>query len=76
MLGSAFLAIMHRVEYHEEYEKHLVPGLNFHSDVLPQTPETLDIDKRRYELFFVFYFFMTGLHALHMIIGIGLLGPC
>jgi cytochrome c oxidase subunit 3 len=24
-------------------------------------------------MFFVFYFIMTGLHALHMIIGIGLL---
>jgi cytochrome c oxidase subunit 3 len=28
---------------------------------------------RRAELFFVFYFFMTGLHALHMIIGLVLL---
>jgi cytochrome c oxidase subunit 3 len=25
------------------------------------------------ELFFVFYFVLTGLHALHMIIGIGVL---
>lgn len=27
-------------------------------------------------LFFSLYFFMTGLHALHIIIGIGLLGVC
>ncbi len=25
-------------------------------------------------MFFVFYFFMTGFHALHMIIGISILG--
>ena len=24
-------------------------------------------------MFFVFYFFMTGLHAIHMIIGIGVM---
>ncbi len=28
VLGAAFLGIK-GVEYHEEYEKHLVPGLNF-----------------------------------------------
>jgi cytochrome c oxidase subunit 3 len=32
------------------------------------------LDPRRFEMFFVLYFFMTGLHALHLIIGIGLLG--
>ncbi len=25
-------------------------------------------------MFYVLYFFMTGLHALHMVIGIGLMG--
>ena len=25
------------------------------------------------QMFFVFYYFMTGLHALHMIVGIGVL---
>jgi len=31
-------------------------------------------ESTRAEKFFCFYFFMTGLHALHMIIGVGLLG--
>ena len=26
--------------------------------------------KRRAQMFFVFYFFMTGLHAIHMIVGL------
>jgi cytochrome c oxidase subunit 3 len=72
LLGSAFLGIK-AVEYHDEYEKHLVPGLNFQTPVPPQLPETEAVAQRRFELFFVFYFFMTGLHALHMIIGIGVL---
>jgi cytochrome c oxidase subunit 3 len=29
---------------------------------------------RRAQMFFVFYFFMTGLHLLHMIVGLGLVG--
>jgi cytochrome c oxidase subunit 3 len=29
--------------------------------------------ERRAQLFFVFYFFMTGLHALHMVIGLAML---
>jgi cytochrome c oxidase subunit 3 len=72
LLGSVFLGIK-AVEYYHEYENHHVPGLNFRTTVQPQIPETLEISERRFELFFVFYFFMTGLHALHMVIGIGLL---
>ncbi|MBV8558795.1 MAG: cytochrome c oxidase subunit 3 [Planctomycetaceae bacterium] len=29
---------------------------------------------RRTQMFFIFYFFMTGLHATHMVIGLGVLG--
>ena len=32
------------------------------------------LDPRKMELFFVLYFFMTGLHAIHLIIGIALVG--
>jgi cytochrome c oxidase subunit III len=31
-----------------------------------------DVDLERVQLFFVFYYSMTGLHVLHMVIGIGL----
>ena len=30
-------------------------------------------DVGRVKLFFLFYFFMTGLHAIHMIVGLGVL---
>ncbi|HEY4231805.1 MAG TPA: cytochrome c oxidase subunit 3 family protein [Lacipirellulaceae bacterium] len=39
-----------------------------------QTTLTTEPDVGRVELFFSFYFAMTGLHALHMIVGIGMLG--
>src|SRR5579884_269096 len=40
----------------------------------PKTPETsAEQTARQTEIFFSFYFAMTGLHAFHMIIGLGLL---
>jgi cytochrome c oxidase subunit III len=62
-LGSVFLGIK-AVEYHEKFVNHHVPGPNFHFD---------GPDAANAQLFFSLYFAMTGLHALHMIIGIALL---
>jgi cytochrome c oxidase subunit 3 len=60
LLGSVFLGLK-GVEYYQEFEEHLIPGLNFSLD----SPNASQV-----ELFFVLYFTMTGLHAIHMIIGI------
>lgn len=63
VLGSVFLGVK-AIEYHHKFEEHLVPGPNFHLDRAPA---------REVQLFFGFYFAMTGMHALHMIIGLGIL---
>jgi cytochrome c oxidase subunit 3 len=63
LLGGTFLGVK-VVEYAQKFEHHEVPGLHF------VVPEGLPPQS---ELFFSLYFCMTGLHALHMIIGIGLL---
>jgi len=63
VLGSVFLGIKF-TEYYHKFEEHLVPGASF------SYPGVL---ARPAEIFFSFYFAMTGMHALHMIIGIGLL---
>jgi cytochrome c oxidase subunit 3 len=63
-LGTAFLVIK-AFEYTAKFQHHLVPGPAFHYEGAA--------DPRNVELFFSTYFVMTGLHALHMIIGIGLL---
>jgi cytochrome c oxidase subunit III len=65
--GVAFLAIK-GTEYSIEFREGFVPGSWF-SYVSP----TPNIDARKVELFFYLYFAMTGLHAIHMIIGIGAL---
>ena len=63
VLGSVFLGIK-ALEYHEKFVSHHVPGPSFHFD---------GPDAANAQLFFSLYFAMTGLHALHMIIGIVLL---
>jgi cytochrome c oxidase subunit 3 len=61
VLGAVFLGIKF-TEYAHKFTEHLVPGPAF---VYPG-PYTQPA-----KLFFSLYFAMTGLHALHMIIGIG-----
>jgi cytochrome c oxidase subunit 3 len=67
ILGSVFLGIK-GIEYHEKFEEHHVPGLNFNFE-----PGASVSTNAHAQLFFSLYFAMTGLHALHMIIGAGLL---
>jgi cytochrome c oxidase subunit III len=66
-LGSVFLGIK-GVEYHDKYVEHHIPGLNFNFE-----PGADIATNAHAQLFFSLYFAMTGLHALHMIVGAGLL---
>jgi cytochrome c oxidase subunit 3 len=61
-LGLAFLSIK-GYEYWHKYHTHMVPGFSFHYD--GPHPDIV-------RLFLSFYFIMTSMHALHMIIGLGL----
>ena len=66
-LGFVFLGIK-SVEYYGKFQHHLIPGsiggYQFHFDgPYPQ----------QVELFFFIYFIMTGLHGLHVVVGIGLI---
>jgi cytochrome c oxidase subunit 3 len=63
LLGSVFLVIKF-FEYKEKFELHLVPGPHFDM-TLP--------DANHQQLFFSLYFMLTGVHAAHMIVGIGLM---
>jgi cytochrome c oxidase subunit 3 len=69
LLGIIFLGLKF-TEYAHKWHEQLVPGLNFH----PAAESLRGAPQHGVELFMCFYFFMTGLHALHMIIGIGVLG--
>ncbi len=71
LLGVLFLGIK-GIEYHGEWVDRVVPSLNFAPQgELLQRFTAAGIG--RAELFMCFYFFMTGVHALHMIIGLSLL---
>ena len=67
ILGCVFLGIK-GVEYHDKYVEHHIPGLPFQLE-----PGSSVATNAHAELFFSLYFAMTGLHALHMIVGVGLL---
>ncbi len=64
IFGTIFLFIKW-IEWHSKWVEHLVPGFNF------------QYEDARYlhnaQILFFLYFMMTGMHALHMIIGVGLL---
>jgi cytochrome c oxidase subunit 3 len=67
-LGVVFLGIK-TVEYRDKFHHHLVPGPHY----APADPHLQGIEGQQGSIFFALYFIMTGLHALHMIIGLGVL---
>lgn len=76
-LGSVFLGIK-AVEYHEKYTKHHIPGANFSIEefVHPPDPKEMPVAPdmaQKTQIYYELYFGMTGMHALHMVIGIALL---
>jgi cytochrome c oxidase subunit 3 len=60
VLGLAFIGIK-GLEYWQHYQEGLVPGLRFTFEGPLARPV---------ELFFLFYFIMTGIHAVHLTIGV------
>lgn len=68
-------------EYYSLYQENLIPGVHFdqHGEMFPpkqNTPEAIaeaDYVRRGAQIFFSFYFVATGLHALHMVIGVGVI---
>jgi cytochrome c oxidase subunit 3 len=84
VLGAAFLGIK-VIEYADKFEHHHVPGPNFiweeagHTPAAGEAAAGLEVSpdavnfQLHTQIFFSLYFTMTGLHALHMIIGLGLM---
>jgi cytochrome c oxidase subunit 3 len=61
IFGTTFLVVKY-FEYAAKFEHHLVPGAHFDPTRDPAQ-----------QLYFSLYFMMTGIHALHMVVGIGLM---
>ena len=71
LFGCAFLGIK-GIEYKDKFDEHHVPGasFSFHEEIPGHPGEYAN--PQHAQIFFALYFIMTGLHALHMIIGLGL----
>jgi cytochrome c oxidase subunit 3 len=67
ILGAAFIGIKLYFEWYHDYLEHLVPGIDF--VVRPEWGQA----GSQVPMFFCYYFFMTAVHALHMVIGLGIL---
>jgi cytochrome c oxidase subunit III len=65
VLGCVFLGLK-GMEYHEKWEDHHIPGPGFHYADARYAQQA--------QILFYLYFAMTGLHAVHMIVGAGLIG--
>lgn len=63
-LGTVFLTLK-GCEYGLKFHEHLVPGINFQAEA--GAPPQL-------QLFVYLYFVLTGLHAVHMLAGLGAIG--
>ena len=71
VFGLAFLGVKAK-EWHDKFVEHHVPGTTFHFEgSMPGHPEA-KINPAHAQVFFSMYFAMTGMHALHMIIGVGI----
>jgi cytochrome c oxidase subunit 3 len=64
ILGGVFLGVK-AYEYHDKWVEHLIPGLGF------EYKDTQYFHQA--QILFLLYFAMTGFHALHMVIGFGIL---
>ena len=86
VLGCVFLGVK-VIEYQDKFEHHEVPGANYkfayHEEHAAAGGEHPPVDRElsltpaqlqnTTQIYFSLYFTMTGLHALHMIIGVGLM---
>ena len=80
VLGGVFVGVKY-VEYSEKFAHNTVPGphFEFHDDspavaqLMAEKGFTHEHIESRAELFYSIYFAMTGLHALHMVIGMALI---
>ncbi len=75
LLGAAFLGIK-AVEWTKDYHEGLVPALNwtFYNEEANLRKLAVGTTPQQVMMYFVVYFSMTGLHAIHMIVGLLVVG--
>lgn len=69
VLGSIFLFIKWTFEWPPKFEYGVIPGANWGPDAHHYPALASFENQGALQLFFFLYFVMTGMHALHMVIG-------
>ena len=64
ILGCVFLGIK-AIEYYQKYQEHVVPGIDFQYE---------GANAGGAQIYFILYFLLTGFHAVHLTIGIVVVG--
>lgn len=67
-LGLIFIGIKF-TEYYFDWQESIIPGFRWNEQKIIHE---MHLDPARLRLFMTFYFVMTSIHALHMVIGIGI----
>ena len=72
VFGTVFLVVK-AFEYHHLWEERLIPGVADFGRPAGHAPLFPPHLERPAQLFFSFYFALTGVHALHMVVGLGIM---
>jgi cytochrome c oxidase subunit 3 len=76
LLGAAFIGIK-AIEWGHDYHIGLIPALNwtwYDSHPVEESLLKAGLGPQQVLMYFVIYFSMTGLHAIHMVVGLLLVG--
>ena len=57
-------------EYSKDFHEQLVPGVGFNPKVTADANDR-GLDAGKVQLFLCFYYIMTGIHGIHILVGIG-----
>ena len=68
-LGTGFMVVK-GFEYAEDFHEHILPGKHFGGEIKKEAEEK-GLSTGRVQLFLMFYYIMTGIHGVHLIVGIG-----
>ena len=73
VLGAAFLGIK-SIEYKQKFDDHHIPGPSFSTAEFEHKDHLARDVANHTQIYFSLYFAMTGMHAIHMIVGMVIMG--
>lgn len=68
-LGAAFM-VLKGFEYAEDFHEHILPGISSFGGHIKEGAEAQGLDTGKVRLFLCFYYIMTGIHGIHILVGL------